>query len=79
MPTIPDLSIHLAKVVVETPEGAFRDFSSLKEHPLDFDGVQEAALFVKKGRPNPPRWAAYFEGLVQAKEFGMNSSGGAVL
>ena len=74
-----DLNIYLAKPEVKNPTDIVKNHSALKSFDLPISGISLCTLFVKNTYSNPPRWARFFAPNVAAKEFGRNSSTGALL
>ena len=74
-----DLNIYLAKPEVKNPTDIVKNPSALKSFDLAISGISPCTLFVKNTYSNPPRWARFFAPNVVAKEFGRNSSTGALL
>lgn len=74
-----DLNIYLAKRNVVKADDILRKPKSLKSFSLKISGIKPCTLYVKRSHSNPPRWAKYFDSVIDQKEFGKNSSTGAVL
>ena len=56
-----------------------KHLDKLKAFDLEVNGIAPCTLYVKHSHQNPPPWANFFEPEVAKKEFGKNSSTGAVL
>ena len=78
-PSKADLNIYLAKSEVQNSADIIKSLSDLKEIPLNVSGISPCTLYIKKNFSKSPRWANFFAPVVPTKEFGFNSSTGAVL
>lgn len=73
------LTIFLAKEGLTKPADLFKSTSGLKSYSIkDADG-ELGTLFVQPRTSHAPRWAEFFAGQVNTKEFGGVSSAAAVL
>src|ERR1700741_4115801 len=76
--TAESLTIFLAKEGVAEPAQILKSTGGLKSHVIkDADG-ELGTLFIQPRSPHVPRWADFFTGQVDAKEFGRVSSAAAV-
>ena len=78
-PSKADLNIYLAKPEVKNPDDILKNPGVLKSFDLAVNGISPCTLFVKNTHSNPPRWARLFDPDIAVKEFGRNSSTGALL
>lgn len=74
-----DLNIYLLKSEPADYAEAIKDVGKLKSENVSIDGRAIGTLYIKQAHANPPRWIKFFDGVVPAKEFGRNSSTGALL
>jgi len=74
-----DLSIYLAKEGAGNPDDNMTNVGSLNKAVLDLKSDCQATLYIRGQHSNPPKWATFFHGFVDASAFGRNSSTGAVL
>ena len=74
-----DLTVYLVKEeFVEKSDVINRD-KVKKQISLQINPDEIGQLYVAKSHSNPPRWASFFEGIVDTDEFGKNQSTGALL
>jgi len=76
---IVDLNIYLAKSEVNTSSDIIKNPSALKSVEISINRLSHCTLYIKKSYSNPPRWSKFFAHNVSARQFGQNSSTGAVL
>lgn len=76
---IQNLSIYLMKDELRSPDAIIKKDSSIKEHPIEYDGSRVGQLFVQKRYPRPPRWAYFFEDCIDITEIGNIAATSAVL
>jgi len=77
-PDAVDLTIYLIK---EGRDGStcLSSAAGLRQFPLSFPGGLRGTLVVKPPRPNVPKWARFFTGQMNPREFGKGSSPAAAL
>lgn len=74
-----NLSIYLAKGVVEEPDENVKNVGVLNKSTLDLGQNCQATLYIRRNTSNAPKWAPFFQDYVDLSVFGQNSSTGAVL
>ena len=74
-----DLNIYLLKTGMGDYSESVRMAERLTAHPVSVGGVDIGTLYVQQTHPQIPPWTGFFDGVVAAKEFGKNSSAGALL
>ena len=74
-----DLNIYLAKDDVRDAVEVLKNSGALKTFEIPVLGIKPCTLYVKHAHSNAPQWARFFASVVDQKEFGRNSSTGAVL
>lgn len=72
------LAIYLLKENIADPQIAVQG-PQLVRHEIRRGRRLIGNLYVQRGRPRPPRWAKFFDGYVDRREFGQVSSAAAVL
>ena len=74
-----DLTVYLVKEEFVEKSEVINTDKVKKQIPLQISSDEIGQLYVAKSHSNPPRWASFFEGIVDTDEFGRNQSTGALL
>lgn len=74
-----DLNILLLKTGLSDQSQFLKKAGDLRSEEIKIGKEQIGTLVFRKAHANPPRWAAFFSGVVETEQFGKNSSTGALL
>jgi len=73
------LTIFLAKDGISDPSSLLKSTAGLKAFKIKDDGGELGTLYIQPRKSHVPRWAEFFRGQVDEKEFGRAASAAAVL
>src|SRR5258706_13482784 len=73
------LTIFLAKEGFTEPAHLLKSTGGLKSYPIKDDDGDVGTLFIQPPSSHVPRWADFFAGQVDTKEFGRVASASAAL
>lgn len=77
-PPLRGFSIYLLHPTFADPKTALRR-SDLVRHNLRLQGATACTLWIQRRRPETPKWANFFDGLLSAEHFGKTATSAAVL
>lgn len=76
---IQSLTIYLARPGAKLTDLINPDHASIPNYKIMIDAATPASLYIAPPHPGPPDWAIFFDGYIDTKLFGDNSSTSALL
>jgi uncharacterized protein (TIGR04141 family) len=73
------LTVYLLKAISSEPDAFIKSDLRIQPHPVALASSPSAFLYAKPTKPEPPRWADFFEPHVAAEALGLVSSASAAL